>query len=42
MTASPGARAYNANKYTSEPTNPFGSATTDNEQTSLYATYTPG
>ncbi|HEV7528219.1 MAG TPA: hypothetical protein VGO29_04930, partial [Solirubrobacteraceae bacterium] len=36
------ARAYNANSYTSGATNPFGSASTDNEQTSLYATYTPG
>ena len=36
-----GARDYNANTYTSGPTNPFGAVTTDNEQVSLYATYTP-
>ena len=35
-----GARDYNANTYTSGPTNPFGSLTTDSEQASLYATYT--
>jgi hypothetical protein len=34
-----GARAYNANTYTSGPTNPFDMVTTDNEQLSLYATY---
>jgi hypothetical protein len=34
-------RAYNANTYTSGPTNPFGSSTKDSEQASLYATYTP-
>jgi Abnormal spindle-like microcephaly-assoc'd, ASPM-SPD-2-Hydin len=34
-----GARDYNANTYTSGPTNPFGVPTTDSEQTSLYATY---
>jgi hypothetical protein len=28
--------------YASGPTNPFGTVTTDAEQTSLYATYTPG
>jgi subtilisin family serine protease/phosphodiesterase/alkaline phosphatase D-like protein len=33
-------RDYNANTYSSGPTNPFGSVTVDNEQTSLYATYT--
>src|SRR5262249_34964297 len=33
-------RDYNANSYSSGPTNPFGSVTIDNEQTSLYATYT--
>jgi hypothetical protein len=37
-----GARDYNANTYTSGATNPFGSASVDSEQTSLYATYTPG
>jgi hypothetical protein len=37
-----GARDYNANTYTSGPTNPFGAVTTDAEQTSLYATYSPG
>jgi hypothetical protein len=35
-------RDYNANTYASGPTNPFGSVTVDAEQTSLYATYTPG
>ena len=34
-----GARDYNANSYTSGPTNPFGAVTTDAEQASLYATY---
>jgi len=34
-------RDYNTNTYTSGPTNPFGSVTTDSEQASLYATYTP-
>jgi len=35
-------RVYNANTYTSGPSNPFGgSLTTDGEQMSLYATYTP-
>ncbi len=34
-------RAYNANSYTSGPTNPFGAVSSDGEQTSLYATYTP-
>jgi hypothetical protein len=37
-----GARAYNADPYTAGPTNPFGSFSTDSEQASLYATYTPG
>ncbi len=36
------ARRYNANTYASGPSNPFGSTSTDNEQASLYATYTPG
>jgi hypothetical protein len=35
-------RDYNANVYTSGPSNPFGAVTTDAEQESLYATYTPG
>jgi hypothetical protein len=37
-----GSRAYNANVFTSGPSNPFGSVSTDGEQMSLYATYTPG
>ena len=36
-----GSRDYNTNTYTSGPTNPFGSVTTDSQQMSLYATYTP-
>ena len=36
-----GGRDYNANTYTSKPSNPFGTVTVDREQTSLYATYTP-
>jgi hypothetical protein len=36
-----GGRVYNNNTYTSGPTDPFGSIQgTDNEQASLYATYT--
>ncbi|MCW3027812.1 MAG: hypothetical protein JWN81_1023, partial [Solirubrobacterales bacterium] len=34
-------RDFNTNSYTSGPTNPFGSFSTDSEQASLYATYTP-
>lgn len=34
-------RAYNANSYSSGPTDPFGAATKDSEQASIYATYTP-
>ncbi len=34
------ARAYNTNTYTSGPSNPFGTATIDSEQMSIYATYT--
>ena len=34
-------RDYDTNTYTSGPTNPFGSITTDREQASVYATYTP-
>ncbi len=37
-----GARYYDSNTYTSGSSNPFGSFSTDGEQTSLYATYTPG
>jgi iron transport multicopper oxidase len=37
-----GSRHWNTNAYASGPTNPFGTDTTDAEQTSLYATYTPG
>ncbi|HEV7528060.1 MAG TPA: RHS repeat-associated core domain-containing protein [Solirubrobacteraceae bacterium] len=33
-------RAYNENTFSSGPTNPFGSATKDSEQASIYATYT--
>jgi hypothetical protein len=36
-----GSRAYNVNTYASGPTNPFGTATRDSEQASLYATYAP-
>lgn len=36
-----GARDWNSNAYTSGPTDPFGSFSNDNEQISLYATYTP-
>jgi Subtilase family len=35
-------RFLNSNTYTSGPSNPFGSASTDNQQMSLYATYQPG
>jgi thermitase len=38
----PGSRDFNANVFSSGPSNPFGAFTTDAEQTSLYATYTPG
>ncbi len=34
------ARAYNTNTYSSGPSNPFGTATVDSEQMSIYATYT--
>jgi subtilisin family serine protease len=34
-----GSRALNSNTYTSGPSNPFGSASSDAEQMSLYATY---
>jgi hypothetical protein len=37
-----GSRAFNANGYASGPTTFFGSVSTDLEQMSLYATYTPG
>jgi hypothetical protein len=36
-----GARDYNANSYSSGPSNPFGAATIDSEQMSLFATFTP-
>jgi len=35
-------RRYNTNTYASGPSSPFGSATSDSQQMSLYATYTPG
>jgi hypothetical protein len=35
-----GARCYNANSYALGPSNPFGAASGDSEQMSLYATYT--
>jgi hypothetical protein len=34
-----GSRALNANPYASGPSNPFGAATIDTEQMSIYATY---
>ena len=34
-------RDYNTNTYTSGPTSTFGTVTTDSEEMSLYATYTP-
>jgi subtilisin family serine protease len=34
-------RAFNENSFASGPTNPFGTATKDSEQASLYAQYTP-
>ncbi len=34
-------RAYNVNPYTNGPSTTFGTPTTDNEQMSIYATYTP-
>jgi hypothetical protein len=37
-----GARAYNPNAYASGPTNPFGTATKDSREASIYATYVPG
>jgi hypothetical protein len=36
-----GSRDYNENSFASGPTNPFGSFSTDAEQTSLYASYSP-
>jgi subtilisin family serine protease len=36
-----GSRDYNENAYSSEPSNPFGPASTDGEQASIYATYVP-
>jgi len=37
-----GARALNSNSYSSGPSNPFGAATIDSEQMSVYATYRSG
>jgi hypothetical protein len=37
-----GSRTYNVNAYVSGASNPFGTATKDGEQMSLYATYMPG
>jgi hypothetical protein len=37
----PGIRALNSDSYSTGPSNPFGSATIDSEQMSVYATYTP-
>src|SRR5581483_10082825 len=37
-----GSRDTNSNTYTSGASNSFGSLTTDSQQMSLYATYTPG
>jgi sugar lactone lactonase YvrE len=34
-------RAYNPNSYASGPSDPFGSATVDSQQASIYASYTP-
>jgi len=36
-----GSRVWNANTYSSGPSNPFGAASIDGKQMSLYATYTP-
>jgi subtilisin family serine protease len=38
----PGSRAYSANPFASGPSDPFGPATVDSEQASIYATYVPG
>ncbi len=37
----PGARGWNSNSYISGPSDPFGVMSSDSEQTSLYASYTP-
>jgi hypothetical protein len=37
----PNSRAYNPNPFESGPTDPFGLATKDSQQASIYATYTP-
>jgi thermitase len=37
-----GSRDYNANSFSAGPSTAFGSVSTDAEQTSLFATYTPG
>jgi hypothetical protein len=36
-----GSRNYNTSTYTTGPSDPFGTANTDAEQMSEYATYTP-
>jgi hypothetical protein len=36
-----GSRAYNTNAYASGPSNPFGAASRDSEQASIYASYQP-
>jgi Subtilase family/Invasin, domain 3 len=36
-----GSRDYNSNTFTSGPSDPFGPITTDSQQMSIYATYTP-
>jgi hypothetical protein len=35
-------RAYVADPFSAGPANPFGTATLDSEQASIYATYVPG
>jgi hypothetical protein len=35
-------RAYVADPFGAGPANPFGTATLDSEQASIYATYVPG
>jgi hypothetical protein len=37
-----GARALNQDNYSDGPSNPFGTASIDSEQMSVYATYTAG
>ena len=38
----PASRAYNENAFGAGPTDPFGPATLDSEQASIYASYVPG